>query len=178
MCALDLFPSPPLFLSLSASLLFFELSICHTRTTTRSSISRTWKLSWPAHTSPLRTLESFFSFLWCCSEMNNGTACLPFEESGSVTIPVPMNYIIVIVLLMLSALFSGLTLGLLSLDKMGMQIFFCFLQLFVTFCCYVKVFKLLLEETILFKRSMPELFYHSDKMETFYSAHYYLVMSR
>lgn len=54
--------------------------------------------------------------------MNNGTACLPYEESGSVTIPVPMNYIIVIVLLMLSALFSGLTLGLLSLDKMGLQI--------------------------------------------------------
>jgi hypothetical protein len=61
--------------------------------------------------------------------MYNGTDCLSSEESGSVTIPVPMNYILVMMLLSLSALFSGLTLGLLSLDKMGTQFWRCLMVL-------------------------------------------------
>lgn len=39
-----------------------------------------------------------------------------------VVIPVPGNYFLILLLILLSGLFSGLTLGLLSLDKMGLQI--------------------------------------------------------
>ncbi|CAM9443864.1 unnamed protein product, partial [Ectocarpus fasciculatus] len=44
------------------------------------------------------------------------------EEASTVVIPVPGNYFLILLLICLSGLFSGLTLGLLSLDKMGLQI--------------------------------------------------------
>lgn len=48
--------------------------------------------------------------------------CTEAAASSTVVIPVPGNYFLILLLLSLSALFSGLTLGLLSLDKMGLQI--------------------------------------------------------
>jgi metal transporter CNNM len=42
--------------------------------------------------------------------------------SSSFTIPYPGDYIVVLILICLSAAFSGLNLGLLSLDKVGLQI--------------------------------------------------------
>lgn len=42
--------------------------------------------------------------------------------SSSFTIPFPGDYIVVFILILLSAAFSGLNLGLLSLDKIGLQI--------------------------------------------------------
>lgn len=51
----------------------------------------------------------------------NCTIIAPAEESA-FTIPFPGNYILIVILLFLSAMFSGLTLGLLSLDKIGLQI--------------------------------------------------------
>lgn len=52
----------------------------------------------------------------------NGTSCSTPEEEATVSLPFPLNYIIVLFLIMLSALFSGLTLGLLGLDKIGLEI--------------------------------------------------------
>ena len=52
----------------------------------------------------------------------NGTSCSTPEEEATVALPFPLNYIIVLFLIMLSALFSGLTLGLLGLDKIGLEI--------------------------------------------------------
>lgn len=46
----------------------------------------------------------------------------PEEEESSFQIPVPFNFILIVILIFLSAGFSGLTLGLLSLDKIGLQI--------------------------------------------------------
>ena len=43
-------------------------------------------------------------------------------EASAFAVPFPGNYILVLFLICLSALFSGLTLGLLGLDKMGLQI--------------------------------------------------------
>ena len=53
----------------------------------------------------------------------NSTGC-PAEvvESAMLTIPFPGDFLFIVVLLFLSAMFSGLTLGLLSLDKIGLQI--------------------------------------------------------
>ena len=50
----------------------------------------------------------------------NATACS--EDAAMFSIPFPGNYLFIVVLIFLSALFSGLTLGLLSLDKIGLQI--------------------------------------------------------
>jgi Cyclin M transmembrane N-terminal domain len=62
----------------------------------------------------------------CCLDLlgsTNSTACLDEEEekSGSVLPPV-LNYMIIAVLLMLSALFSGLTLGFMSLSLSQLEI--------------------------------------------------------
>lgn len=53
--------------------------------------------------------------------MSNSTVICNAEESA-FAVPFPGNYVLVLFLLCLSALFSGLTLGLLGLDKMGLQI--------------------------------------------------------
>eukprot|EP00957_Ditylum_brightwellii_P052804 4003415-Ditylum_brightwellii.AAC.1 len=45
------------------------------------------------------------------------------EESSWVNlIPVPVQFIIIIILVLFSGLFSGLTLGLMGLDKTGLEI--------------------------------------------------------
>jgi hypothetical protein len=44
------------------------------------------------------------------------------EEASSFAIPFPMDFIIIVILVCFSALFSGLTLGLLGLDKIGLEI--------------------------------------------------------
>jgi metal transporter CNNM len=54
--------------------------------------------------------------------MSNSTLCPELQEAAAISIPVPLNYFIIMFLISLSALFSGLTLGLLGLDKMGLQI--------------------------------------------------------
>ena len=54
---------------------------------------------------------------------NNTTACPTVSEaSSSFALPFPLDFIIILVLVCLSALFSGLTLGLLGLDKIGLEI--------------------------------------------------------
>jgi metal transporter CNNM len=55
--------------------------------------------------------------------LSNVTACAEaVAEASMFTVPSPGNYFLILILIMLSGLFSGLTLGLLSLDKMGLQI--------------------------------------------------------
>jgi hypothetical protein len=44
------------------------------------------------------------------------------DEGGGFAVPVPLNYFLIMFLIGLSAMFSGLTLGLLGLDKMGAYI--------------------------------------------------------
>jgi hypothetical protein len=51
--------------------------------------------------------------------------CIADEGSG-FAVPVPLNYFLIMFLIGLSAMFSGLTLGLLSLDKMGAETRFLF----------------------------------------------------
>lgn len=55
------------------------------------------------------------------SDPNAPTECCEcVADSGSgFAVPVPLNYFLIMFLICLSAMFSGLTLGLLSLDKMG-----------------------------------------------------------
>lgn len=52
----------------------------------------------------------------------NSTGCPSLEEESSFALPFPLDYIIIIFLICFSALFSGLTLGLLGLDKIGLEI--------------------------------------------------------
>lgn len=58
----------------------------------------------------------------CSVNAQNVTNCSPEAPSSSFEIPVPFNYIMITLLICLSALFSGLTLGLLGLDVIGLEI--------------------------------------------------------
>lgn len=50
--------------------------------------------------------------------MTNST-CDCSDDGSGFAVPVPFNFIMIVILISLSAMFSGLTLGLLSLDKIG-----------------------------------------------------------
>ncbi len=52
----------------------------------------------------------------------NITNCASAVTGASFNIPFPLNYVIIFILILQSALFSGLTLGLLGLDKVGLEI--------------------------------------------------------
>jgi len=57
------------------------------------------------------------------STPNTSNPCPPEEEGkSSMALPKAVQYILIVVLLLFSALFSGLTLGLMSLDPSGLQI--------------------------------------------------------
>jgi metal transporter CNNM len=54
---------------------------------------------------------------------SNTTGCPTLEEEeSSFSLPFPLDLILIVVLVCFSALFSGLTLGLLGLDKIGLEI--------------------------------------------------------
>jgi hypothetical protein len=57
----------------------------------------------------------------CCSQFEE-TICGAEATSFTTTLPFAIQIILIIVLLCMSALFSGLTLGLMSLDKTGLEI--------------------------------------------------------
>lgn len=52
----------------------------------------------------------------------NTTACPTLKEESSFSLPFPADLLIIVFLVCFSALFSGLTLGLLGLDKIGLEI--------------------------------------------------------
>ena len=54
--------------------------------------------------------------------MLNITDCASVAAATSFELPFPLNYFIIFLLILQSALFSGLTLGLLGLDKVGLEI--------------------------------------------------------
>ena len=56
------------------------------------------------------------SCVTCCDGLTDD------GEASAFALPSPYNFIMIVFLIMLSALFSGLTLGLLGLDKIGLQI--------------------------------------------------------
>lgn len=61
--------------------------------------------------------------LLCAVDGQNSTDCAtPVEEESSFAVPAPFSYILIFLLVCLSALFSGLTLGLLGLDVIGLEI--------------------------------------------------------
>jgi metal transporter CNNM len=63
------------------------------------------------------------SLLSCTAYGQNLTSCAPpVEEESSFAVPAPFSYILILLLVCLSALFSGLTLGLLGLDVIGLEI--------------------------------------------------------
>ena len=53
---------------------------------------------------------------------SNITNCPTLDEESSFALPFPLDYMIIALLVCFSALFSGLTLGLLGLDKIGLEI--------------------------------------------------------
>lgn len=57
----------------------------------------------------------------CCNQFEE-TICGAEETSFTTKLPFALQIILIIVLLCMSALFSGLTLGLMSLDKTGLEI--------------------------------------------------------
>ena len=62
----------------------------------------------------------------CAYGTDDDVAAIPCTddggESSSFAVPSPFNYILIMLLVCLSALFSGLTLGLLGLDVIGLEI--------------------------------------------------------
>jgi len=58
---------------------------------------------------------------WCIKNIPDNELC-PSENAWIEAIPFPLQMIIMIILLMFSAIFSGLTLGLMSLDCTGLEI--------------------------------------------------------
>lgn len=70
----------------------------------------------------LLVLSLVLSLVLAQTEAQNATNCNSVVDEEGINIPVPLNYFIIMFLICLSALFSGLTLGLLGLDKMGLQI--------------------------------------------------------
>jgi metal transporter CNNM len=52
----------------------------------------------------------------------NTTGCPTLTEESSFALPFPLDFIIIVFLVCFSALFSGLTLGVLGLDKIGLEI--------------------------------------------------------